>query len=93
MGKYGEFANGKPSAYILKREGLKKPGNYQSFILTWIPRKILKEINKHISKTQRKQTKQVTAKRDLSSMSCHISFSERVTGNVDERQAARCHLS
>lgn len=34
MGKNGEFANGKPCAYILKREGLKKPGNYQSFILT-----------------------------------------------------------
>lgn len=86
MGKYGEFANRKHSAYILKREGMKKPGNYQSFISTWIPRKILKETNTF---QKHRGNKKGTAQRDLSSMSCHISYSEKVTVNVDERQAAR----
>lgn len=61
------------SAYILKREGIKKPGNYQSFILTWIPRRILKEKNTF---QKHRENKQVTAKRDPSSMSCHISYRE-----------------
>lgn len=34
MGKYGELANGKPSAYAQKRGEKKQLGNYQSFSLT-----------------------------------------------------------
>lgn len=34
MAKYGELADGKPSAYAQKRGEKQKPGNYQTFSLT-----------------------------------------------------------